>query len=45
LDGVAQLVVRADAAGTILVEVKLPYDSEVHTRPLTMPAVQINVGP
>jgi hypothetical protein len=48
LDGVAQLVVRADGSGTILVEVKLPYDPEVHTRlvPLTPdPNVEIIVGP
>jgi hypothetical protein len=48
LDGVAQMVVRADGSGTILVEVKLPYDPEVHTRPLDLtpdPNVEINVNP
>jgi len=45
LDGVAQMVVRADAAGTILVHVELPYDGEVHTRQVTMPDVPIDVLP
>jgi hypothetical protein len=48
LNGVAQMVVRADGSGTILVQVDLPYDPEVHTRlvPLTPDAnVEINVGP
>jgi hypothetical protein len=49
LDGVAQLVVRADGSGTpIRVQVDLPYDPEVHTRlvPLTPdPNVEIIVGP
>ena len=46
LDGVAQMVVRAEGAGApIVVQVELPYDSEVHTQPLTMPAVQIEVLP
>jgi hypothetical protein len=48
LDGVAQLVVRADGSGAILVQVDLPYDSEVHTKPLPLtpdPTVEINVVP
>jgi len=45
LDGVAQLVVRADGSGTILVQVDLPYDPEVHTQAVPGPEVQINVGP
>jgi hypothetical protein len=48
LNGVAQMVVRADGSGTILVQVDLPYDPEVHTRlvPLTPdPNVEIIVGP
>jgi len=48
LDKVAQLVARADGSGTILVQVALPYDSEVHTVPVPLtpdPTVLINVGP
>jgi hypothetical protein len=49
LDGVAQLVVRADGSGTpIRVQVALPYDSEVHTQPVPLtsdPNVEIIVGP
>jgi len=46
LDGVAQLVVRVDGTESILVEVALPYDPEVHTQALALtpdPTVQINV--
>jgi hypothetical protein len=45
---VAQLVVRADGSGTILVQVNLPYDPEVHTMPVPLtpdPNVEINVSP
>jgi hypothetical protein len=46
LNGVAQLVVRADGSGTILVQVELPYDPEVHTRQVILsPDIQINVNP
>jgi hypothetical protein len=48
LDGVAQLVVRVDGTESILVQVDLPYDPEVHTQPLALtpgPTVTINVLP
>jgi hypothetical protein len=48
LNGVAQMVVRADGSGTILVQVDLPYDPEVHTQALALtpdPTVEIIVGP
>ena len=44
LDGVAQMVVRADGSGTILVQVDLPYDPEVHTQQVIGPEVQIIVN-
>jgi hypothetical protein len=45
LDGVAQMVVRADGSGTpIVVHTELPYDSEVHTRNVIGPEIQINVN-
>ena len=47
LDGVAQMVLRADAVGSgmIRVQVNLPYDGEVHTQAVTGPLVEISVNP
>ena len=46
LDGIAQMVVRADAAGPIVIHTELPYDGDVHTRQVILsPDIQINVNP
>ena len=41
------MVLRADAegSGTLRVQVNLPYDSEVHTKAVTGPLVEISVLP
>jgi len=45
VDGVAQMVVRADGVGSLAIRVELPYDGEVHTRSVTLsPDVTIEVS-
>ena len=46
LAGLARIVVRPNAVGTIKIQARLPYDGVVHTKPVTLtPDVEITGAP